>query len=318
MSESKQKTACPHCQKEAWKKVYQHVNKYCPHKDWKETGKYPGASANKKESMMKDEKPKTFNSLLSAVTEAKPGSVRDIGDEHQLKIAKMSMKDNCFGARLGGMSHYDAARVIKQHTGKTVRCSNCMKDYRESAVEDSIQAYAKTKNANTFDKALALFKEPKPKKEKKKNESALTNNPYGVSGGNSLHSTLRKHLGNAGFISNVHKDGSATVEVHNSNVDATKRALKHHGYGTIEVKAGSGHTGHKSYVSGRVSESKTFNKLLNEIDQVTYSSDVLKHTISATSGATDNETIVRVTPDSQEQNRSILRSLVKDPVFLDA
>lgn len=154
----------------------------CPSCSYKPAEEHPRyGSTDQRKAAGHNISPTKYEAVM---IEGKTQTMKSIGDQHQLKIAKMSMKDSCFGARLGGMSHDSAARVIKQHTGKTERCPDCMSGRNgyyedqqmgildqyadnlkaESAAEDEIQRKAKLPGASTFDKALALHKEPKKKK----------------------------------------------------------------------------------------------------------------------------------------------------------
>ncbi len=41
-----------------------------------------------------------------------------VPERHQLKIARDTMKMHCVGARIMGMTHHEAASIIRELTGK--------------------------------------------------------------------------------------------------------------------------------------------------------------------------------------------------------
>ena len=53
----------------------------------------------------------------------------DIGTKHQHKIARQSLKQSCVGARIGGMDHVEAARILNSGLPFECDCGSCPHGY---------------------------------------------------------------------------------------------------------------------------------------------------------------------------------------------
>jgi len=59
----------------------------------------------------------TLNAVITGAVRKRERAL-DVPQRHQLSIARRTMAQNCFAARmLGGPNHYEAARIIHELTG---------------------------------------------------------------------------------------------------------------------------------------------------------------------------------------------------------